>query len=490
VGYVCDPNHKYMPGKNDKPQYDTSDSLKPVELWLDAFAAPSRTTPPDATMLSGLRLASSTCDGLVTGKNGKRNNIRAQACVGDALAALATVDPSISRNDAFCAYEAAHQLAGRDANNPASKSYDLRALMGQAKLWNAAGFSRKVADTYDAILRLTPPTYDTLLALADAQAAADMPQALNTYDRLFSLAQTPDSFNNEKKADIRTKQARISARTNPTDVAKQRDLWVKARDLAPTLLEPNYRIAMIDFAAKDPKARDSFEAATKAIPAAQDSPTFRTESYYYLALLDARRAAAMDPKAAMGLWQSVRTNARTAGVGVAGATRLECMALIAEGNPASFEFKRGAREEATACAAGAEAAEAKLLEGVYYMRRAQFVPEACAALTPEPKPKGCRGDLVQATKDRRELLSLAETAFEAGKRLATGSTQTFDWLQDGKTPAPTIGEYLDAGSLMSIRARDIALGECGLEKNPPRVEVAPVFATLDLLKCQPPARRS
>jgi hypothetical protein len=486
VGYVCAANHKYMPGKNDKPQFDTTDSLKPHELWLEAFAAP-RTGPLDATTQSGLRLASSTCENLVAGRNGKKNNIRAQACIGDALSALATVDPTISKNDAFCAYEAVHQLAGRD-NKPASKDYDLRALRGQAKLWSAAGYSRKVADTYEAILQLTPPTYDLVLALADAQAVSDMPQALDTYDRLFTIPGQPASFNNESRADIRTKQARIAARTNPADVAKQRDLWIKARDLAPTLLEPNYRLGMIDFAANNPKARDFFEAATRAAPAAQDSPNFRTESHYYLALLDARRAVT-STSGAMSLWQGVRANARTAGVGVPGATRLECVALIAEGTPAEFEFKRGAREEASACAGGGENAEAKLLQGLYYMRRAQFVPEACAALTPTPRPRGCRGDLTQATIDRRELLGLAETAFESGKRLAAGSTQSFDWLQEKKTPAPTIGEYLDAGSLMSIRARDIALGECGLEKNPPRVEVKPLFATLDLLKCQPPGPR-
>src|SRR5689334_17931473 len=166
AGYVCEANNKYIPGKNDKPQFDTSDALKANELWLDAFAAPNRTGPPDTTLMSGLRLAASTCDGLVTKSGGKKTNIRAQACIGDALSALATVDGAVSRNDAFCAYEAVHQLASRD-NKPAAREYDLRALKGQARLWSAAGYSRKVADTYEAILKLQPPTYDTLLALAD-----------------------------------------------------------------------------------------------------------------------------------------------------------------------------------------------------------------------------------------------------------------------------------------------------------------------------------
>src|SRR6185295_4727760 len=88
VGYTCEPTHKYLPGKADKPQFDTTGTLKSHELWLDAFASPNRTDAPDATMLAGLRLAKDECDKLVTGKNGKRN-IRAEACLGDALFSLA-----------------------------------------------------------------------------------------------------------------------------------------------------------------------------------------------------------------------------------------------------------------------------------------------------------------------------------------------------------------------------------------------------------------
>jgi hypothetical protein len=476
-------NYSYMPRNNDRPDHDNGQALGAFRLLIQQAAS------ADANGRTLLQSAKDGCEGLLKagGSRGKRN-INAQECYGDATALLAS--DFASRQTAYCAYQAVHQLAGRD-NSAASRRADIAALKGQAKLWAAMGNPRRASDTYADALRLVEPApdHELLLALADSQALAGLPEALNTYERLFALPDNPDAFDNAKKSQTRTKQARLVAATPPVDTNRLRELWAAAALYGPSP-EAHYRIGKIDFDAKDPKARASFEAATRIASFPPEQAGFRADSFYHLALLDARQAAAMDPKAARdaGIWQTVQDNAGQAGVGAAGGLRLQCLAFVAEGNKTELEFARSSRPEAMMCTGGDASPEAKLLEGLYYMRRAQFVPVGCIPGLSSARQPNCRGSIEQATGDRAYFLALAESAFAFGAQQAANQPRPFDWLLEGKTQ-PLVGAYLAAGKDMALSALAVVNDVCQLEVRPPPADVAPLFRTLDLLQCKPPYRR-
>lgn len=475
-------SYAYMPGKNDKPTADSGDALAAYETLIlqarTSLASPAgQQTGINPTEL--LTRARGGCEGLLKARNGKRN-IRAQACFGDAAALLA--NDAATRATAYCAYDAVHQLASRDKANYAKN--DATALVGQARLLKAASDRGGAIRAYQDAIILQPDANPSWY-IDQAEIEKDdrqLPAAAGTYAKLFAPERKFTNFTVADQARARMEQARLSSG------ATARDFWNKAIEVLkqanlPGAVEGYYNIGMIDFRAGSPNARTSFGEAVKLTAGTQEQGRFKAESFYYLALLDARDLAAMDPKnaRASGRWKDVQRNANDAGVSVPAAARLACIAFIADGDKASLESRTDVAP-AAACTNGDGSPEAKLLQGLYAMRRAQFVPLVCTAGQTTP----CSPTLSDATRDRVNYLDRAIQVFNEATTLASGaSPRVFDWLQDGQQTS--LVALLQAGKDMAFSARAVVNGQCSVL--PPPQAVEKLFKTVDLLECKPPHRR-
>ncbi len=464
------------------PEFDESAAVRLGRGNVETARTTVARTPSDTlavlmpSLIGNVKGAREACAELVKKPSRK---IMAYACVGDASAFLAQHEPNSGGwwDEAYCAYQSVHDLAAKDKTK--SAAVNAMAWAGQAKLM-ASRDATRAAEAYREAIKLQK-TPDWYVSLAEIEKTTGQRQAAyNTYVDLFANAGNNPAFGQAEKAKARMEQARLlqGGGVNASGGTTARQLWTEAATLLeaarlPGTAEAYFHIGMLDFKSADPKSsRASFTKAAGTATSTSDQAAYIAQSHYYLGLLDAR-----DLQQSGSAWMGVAQHAEKAGAGVPGAARIACIAFIGNGDKVTF----GLEADANRVCLGQPGAEGKLLEGLYYLRRAQFVPLVCATA----QQTNCRGNINTARAEWLGHLGKAEEAFKA--RGLTIGEATIDWLEQGQGSAvPKLADMLRAGEDIadSAQSRQPTPG-CNIPAPVAPADVTKFYATLDLLGCRP-----
>ena len=403
-------------------------------------------------------------------------NARAQTCVGDGSLYLAKYrgDDKLYENAAK-AYGVVAGLAGARTEAAAA------AWESQGNVYSEWIKLRGNVPTYLENARLAyvaaadvSATPSRLLGLARIEAKQNSPNVIATYSRLNAQPVGP-GFTAAEKANSLREHARLLAARDPAGRGgtAARALWDMAAGLietnqVPGANEANFEVAMIDFAS-GADATGPFMKASRATND-QSQATFVSQAHYYLGVIDARKS----------VWSSAMGHASAAGSGVPGATRVACLAFIALGDKADFQALQDT-DKSNACKTGT-GPEGLLLKGLYNLRRAQFVSNACTA----SGQTNCRGSFAEAKAARESFLLAAGDAFRDGSRALTNTDTRFDWLLQGDATAFKLVDLLRAGDDMTTDLRTYTQinGQCGAREQT-YAAVKAFYERMDLLKCRP-----
>jgi len=429
-----------------------------------------------ATVVEDVAAARADCTRML-GEKASRGNIWAYECVADSTYLLARHRPDQSSQQrdadyaaAYCAYVSEATLAKGNGQRErerraASLEGQGRALQGRSELGgaDASRYQFDAAAAYNAAANLQP-TPQRYLALARAQAASGNARTASaSYDKLQGLPSDPVNFPNSLRAAALREQARIQ-HSDPAafTVAAVRDVWDRARELDPTA-ESHFGYARTYFDAGDVvTARTAFNEAANARNDGGGPINYASEAAYYVSVIDARTASSS------GQWAQVLASAQRAGPGDLRYRRLACMAYIGRGGEPLT------RDDVASPCSGDDTADGQLLRGMYKLRRAQYLPDACKA------PRNCSKQ--EYTALLTGLLNDGLGAFQRGKALAANEA-AFNWLEQAAAAAPKARETLEYGEALANKLSRLD----GCTGAPPAgaASAMDVFRRLDLMGCAP-----
>lgn len=440
-----------------------------VQLARSILDRAQRDNVAAAGMLNEIASAKGACTAAATANRRTANPI-AYACAAEASQLLArhSLDPGARAalyQEAYCGYQAVLGLAGSAEGEP-QRSARLAAMEGQARVQEARAAlggpdsSRYLYAAIDGYAKVAQaaPTQQRYLALARSQRAAGQNDAaLASYAQLQALPTGPN-FSVKDQAMALREQARLAASLPGAAPATLRALWDKANRLE-TTPEAAFEFAKTFYDAGDFNAA---EAAFNAVPDAPqlDTAGYRRQADYFSALILARSAATP------AQWSQVLERVRRAGTSRFEYRRLACISYLARGG------EDLARDDELATCVGDGGAEGQLLRGLYYLRRAQFLPPSCR--DPVTRRDPCKETILQRWNDS---LTMASDAFRRGRAAAGDSLLDWGLGWWPAAQAPKLGEALDFGDAVFVTVSR----RCDVSVRADRGAAGNIYERLDLV---------
>lgn len=355
----------------------------------------------------------------------RRHNIPAYLCVGEAglMSTVASVDTGSNAQNAYCAYHSAALLA-RTVGNASQLS---EAHVGRARALQALGAGQaEVVEAYGLAISADPNASTARFALA------------RHYVRSGDTARAQDLL-------VRTEGANLVPVVGGIDSAVAIIELARARPGAPDirLLRAAERAAPAGnvgvnsalgaaYADVDPvQARQYLRAATDPGAVAQ-SPTeaaLQLDAYYHRSIFETRD-------------RSYAEAARFADL--AGnqphALRQACLVRLVQGGTAIYNYVQNANgtwqefpaQGRESCTRVGATPEGRLLVGMFWLRRAQYLAAR-------------HGTLTQSGSDMFfEAVNNAGTAFSAGRDALTDNSAKLNW--PGHNPDVTLRQMLTYGT--------------------------------------------
>lgn len=422
----------------------------------------------DSASIDRLRVAREECRGGLAAP-GSRGPFRADAytCVGEASQILAQYT-QISRDqdyrDAACSFATIAQLASR-------RGEQARASAANEGLGNALSGRHGVTgnvDYLDQAIRafqqaVTPQgTQGQYLALARALVARNRnAEADAAYASLLALP-VSGGFSAEDRAAAFAARARVPGRS----AVEARSLWQQSLNASWTA-EAAVELGKLQLAGGDQAgARANFSDAARRPPTpnAVGPINYQLEGFYNLSLLDSPQGGGTRAQ-----WANAFQSASAAGNSQPHYRRQGCLSHIGRGG-SDYSVAQGTAAEMAAdrlrddaagavCTGGDAGPEGQLLRGMYWLRRAQFVP--------------------QINDTWRSYVRQADEAFAAGRALAVGpNNRPLDW--PGHAAGPNVGDALAFGQNVVNYVR----GRCEGSVSPSDPGYM-VFDRYDVVRCFP-----
>jgi len=383
----------------------------------------------------------------------KQFRLPALGCAGDAATVAADLksdldDPDL---DAYCAFDAMARLVYE--NLPGDKGLLAAAESGRGAALVALGtdYREEAIVAYEAA-REAEPAPDRLLALAGLYI--DNKQLNKANDVIGQLE-------GEDKASALVKLA-----SKKKDDSEKLTLLNQARASSPDSPEVNFELGRVHKnLGQVAEARTAFEAVLDH----QDEASTDTiaNSHYWLAYLDALSAKSTAD------WTEVFERARRASDIQGGVDRykqLLCLAHIGRG-----DFARG--EESSPYCEGDNSPEGRLMQGMYWLRRAQFVTVILRSGRKHP-----------SEVRYRNYLDYADDAFEAGSNaLGPRDAQvTVDW--PGVSERPKLSDALAFGDELVEWAGGFCRSNLDRDNRSAEVDAFDTYLALPADRCKPPRR--
>jgi tetratricopeptide (TPR) repeat protein len=410
---------------------ECSEDLAAVQSDLRKRTADPKETPavklargliPKATEAADLQTAKGACEEVAAIKGAYR--LPAYVCIAEASGRLAELGANAlqNRTDAYCAYQIAIDLAGRTDGD--DKAVLGAAYQGQAEsLMAMRKFDQKHSEDY---AKLAIAAYE--------EAIRSEPSA----ERHFGLGRLYIALRQPEKAESAIRAGAALQKIGPDTALAlialaelKQDNGAKADDVlsiltlakqaAPESVSVNGAIGLVYVELnKMDDARAAFTTAVTSTVNDEATGTggrnYRAESYYHLSVLDARDASTP------AQWQTVSDNAeRAVQAGGSGFRyrRQVCLAHIARGGESIRDGSTGAWCDVQ------DSAEAQLLRGLYYLRRAQYASKFTLQRPPS-----------ESELKWRDYLTKAEGAFSAGTAALGGKATKLDWPELQRAAGP------------------------------------------------------
>ncbi|MBX2801895.1 MAG: hypothetical protein KTR31_29720 [Myxococcales bacterium] len=394
------------------------DELKKIEAdpTETATVRLARGVIPQATDEDVLADAKDAC-WEVSSAGGRAYHMPAFTCIGEAGARAASLDikPRMNNTDAYCAYQMVVELATRSGADDETLA-EAHQGRGDAML----GLSQQDGPRAQRFTSLAIQAYEQSIELSATAARhfalgriyIGLGKAKKAEDAITAGAELEPKGTETALALVSLAELKRDNDAPPEDVLGVLQLAKKA---APDSLAANGAIGIAYYELGKPaEARKALEDVIDADPSegmGTDTVNYRAEAHYYMGLIEAgevRRASD---------WNKVAEHAESAVKAGGGDTRfrtLVCLSHIARGGDPIADGDSGAWCE------GQDTPEGQLMRGMYYLRRAQYVPRFTLRSPPS------RNELKW-----REYLNQAEEAFEDGEDDAEGSV---DWPGVDKAP--------------------------------------------------------
>jgi tetratricopeptide (TPR) repeat protein len=302
------------------------------------------------------------------------------------------------------------------------------ALLGRSRLTNNVLYAEQAIRAYQTSVsrEVGDPNHVRYLALARVLAdRGRRDEADDAYARLLDLPASP-AFSTEDRVSALVARARLA--TN--DQQRQRFLR-EAQQLGATSAEVNVEIGKFQReAGRTDEAWSLFDVASR-MPASSGPVgpvNYTLEAFYYLSLVGADR---MPPD-----WGQVYESANRAGASHAHYRRQACLSHIARGGE-DYSGADISHDDAVGIVCmGSDGAEGQLLRGMYWLRRAQYVPNIS----------------IRANRDRwNDYLNRAAAAFAQGRAMASSvaaASEPFDW--EGRLDPYARQRPASVGSMLTI----------------------------------------
>lgn len=427
------------------------------------------------------------CGGLV---EKDRTNGAAQICVADASALLArSTQNDDTYSKAVCAYRDVDFLARDNNSLMLRRAAALEAKADALVEWSdrrgfLPGLLQEAVTAYSDANTLTAQTTAKRLwgmAIAERKLGAIDSRWFRDAETHYAILSAP-SFSPPLSVDDRAKALtelallkRDALKKPPMDV---RATWIELLSVRPTA-EANFELGKLEFDNSGVGAESYFQnAKTLAGAAGSSQANIAATSFYYLAVLRARRAD----------WSGARDNAKESIVGGATYRRLACLTSLAAGDKA---LKDQNASSPLCQVTSRNFGEDDLVYGSYLLRRAQFVDYAkCNAEKTSTARNKC---VEQLNETARGYLAEAFDVFIAGRDRPTENTSTppkFNWLLVPESEAPELSSLLSYGGkvarILNSRSADRCDSLSQMKTSPPEKDLArDFFRDLDLLSCQP-----
>lgn len=417
----------------------------------------------DSARLDGVERATNECAGGL--QNGQRYVVDAYQCAADGNRLLARQQRNSDSNYrlAACRYGAL-ALITRRTSAPMSATAEVRlgdvlsarsndsTVVNQAILaYQAANGVHQTHAAYESLARV----YTTRNEISAADGA---------YAQLLSLR--PSEYTGAPRAAALAGRARLRV---PNRTPSDLELWQQSLD-AHESGEAAVELGKLQISSDPVAAQRNFElAAARTWPIGPSGTNYQLEAFYELSVLRSPAWGVARPTRAS--WDSALSYARRAESSQPRYRRQICLAhiafagadYVAQGSTRAERDADRARDDDSGrvCTEADSDAEGLLLRGMYWLRRAQYVP----------------------SEDRYwiDYLTKAETAFREGQRLAVGAANVqLRWARmDPNAPPIYVRTALDTG----MEVVNYVRGRC----DSPNMPASDLFTRFDVVRCFPRA---